>query len=613
MKSKNNKNQFTYKTHNELPILKSIKTEWDLASLYYKSAHDTRIEADLKIAESAFANFAKKWRPKPFVTDVKLLQKALAEYETLNANPAITRPGRYFWLRSTLNTNDETANEQSALIQRRLRKVGDLILFFSLELGKIPKLHRKKLLDNPLLATYRYHLERLFTGSDHHLTEAEEKIINLKGRQSYGMWVDMTDKIINNRTVTWKGKAVALPEAFETIALLPMKEKDQLWQLILVELKQIGEVAEHEFNAIITDAHTEGEKRGYKKPYSSTTLSYEDTETSLENLVTAVSTKGFALSRKFYALKAQFHGLNQLQYAQRNTSAGEEMHIPWGQAVEICRDVFYGVKTDYGELFDNMLHKGQIDAFPRKGKSGGAFMSDQTGHPIQVMLNHTPTFTALETLAHEMGHAIHAHCSSKQNSFYDGHSIITAETASTLFENLVFDAVLEQANEKDKTILLHDRLIRDVSTIQRQIAFFNAELDIHKTIIEKGATTNKDLAAIMTKNLKSYLGKAVNVTAEDGYSYVGVPHLRYGFYVYTYSYGLLMSSTMANFYKADRSYIRNIDQFLHAGASASVSDIFSSIGIDTKKAETFANSLLEHEKSLTTFAKLIKKKWFWFA
>jgi oligoendopeptidase F len=605
MKSKNKNRFLTYKVRNELPVLKSIKKEWDLASLYYKDSKDDRIEADLKTAEAVFTNFAKKWRQKPFTTDIKLLKNALTEYEALNANPALTRPSRYFWLRSTLNTNDEFANEQSALIQRRLRKVSDLLLFFPLELGKISKAKRKELLENPLLTPYRYYLERLFIGANYHLSEPEEKIINLKSRQSYGMWVDMTDKIINNRCVKWEGKSVALPEAFELIAVLPMAKKNKLWQLILIELKQIGEVAEHEFNAIITDTHTEGEKRGYKKPYSATAIAYEDTESSLENLLQVVSTKGFTLSRNFYALKAKFHGLKQLRYAERNTSAGEEIQIPWDQAVQICRDVFYSIKTEYGQLFDKMLSNGQIDVFPRKGKSGGAFMSSQTGHPIHVMLNHTPTFSSLETLAHEMGHAIHAHCSSKQSAFYDGHSIITAETASTLFENLVFDAVLEQVDDKDKLILLHDRLIRDVSTTQRQIAFFNAELDIHKIIIEKGSTTNKDLAKIMTRNLQAYLGKAVNVTVDDGYSYVAIPHLRYGFYVYTYSYGLLMSSIMANRYKADNKYIDNIDKFLHAGASAKVSDIFASVGIDTTKVDTFVSSLKEQELTIKKFAGLI--------
>lgn len=604
--NKKKKNDFTYKVENELPTI-AIKTEWDLASLYYKSAQDPQIEADVVQTEKAYANFAKKWRTKDYLNDTNLLLESLIEYEKLSASPFATRPMRYFWLRTCLNTNDNEAEGQMALISRRLRKVGDLLLFYTLNLGKISKAQQKLLLKDKTLAHYHYHLKRLFRGSVHNLTEPEEKIINLKSRQSYSMWVDMTDKIISNRHIAWKGKKIALPEATEMVSLVEFKDRQPLWQKILTEFKQISEVAEHEFNAIVTDAHAENERRGYKEPYDGTVIAYEDTNDSLLALVKAVSDKGFALSRKFYEIKANYHKVTSLNYAERNAPIGEELMIPWEQAVSICRDVFYSLKNDYGVLFDEMLTRGQIDVFPKAGKGGGAFMSDQTGHPIQVMLNHLPNLSSLETLAHEMGHAIHAKCSSTNSSFYDGHSTITAETASTLFENLVFDAILKNANHDQKIYLLHHRLLRDVSTIQRQIAFFNTELEIHRTIIEKGATTKEELASITEKNLRAYLGKAVNVTPDDGYSFVGIPHLRYGFYVYTYSYGLLMSSIMSNNYSQDNKYIKTIDKFLHRGASDTVANIFNQAGIDTTNPETFAEALVNQENNIKAFARLIKK------
>src|SRR5690606_36617890 len=134
----------------------------------------------------------------------------------------------------------------------------------------------------------------------------------------------------------------------------------------------------------------------------------------------------------------------------------------------------------------------------------------------------------------------HTHRSATNTPFYDGHSIVTAETASTLFENLVFDAVYEQANENDKAILLHDRITRDIATIERQVAFFNAELEMHQTIQSQGAMQISELADSMYRHLRSYLGPAVKLSKDDGYSFVYITHLRYGFYVYSYAFGLLM-------------------------------------------------------------------------
>ena len=144
---------------------------------------------------------------------------------------------------------------------------------------------------------------------------------------------------------------------------------------------------------------------GYKKPYSATALGYEDSEKSIENLVRAVSGKGFRLSRKFYALKATYHNKQQIHYTQKYDSIGVKPKLPFKQAVEICRDVFYGLNPDYGKIFDTMLERGQIDVYPKAGKRGGAFATGQTGHPVQVLLNHLDNFQSLETLCHEMGHA----------------------------------------------------------------------------------------------------------------------------------------------------------------------------------------------------------------
>lgn len=605
-KVKNTPTRFKYTPEHTLPPLPDLKTEWDLEGLYYTSEHDMRIEQDLKKAERAIKRFVKKWSQTPFTEDSTVLHSALTEYEALQGMPEATRPGRYFWMRTALDVNDHVAEKQLALLSRRFRPLNDSLLFFGLTLGALPKERQRALLSDTTLEHFHYYLSRLFIGATHNLSEAEEKIINLKARQSYGLWTDMTEKIISNRMIIWKKRRIALPEALVTIDSLKSAEKPKLWKLIIHEMQQIAEVAEHEFNAIITDVRTEDERRGYKKPYSATAIGYEDTERSIEQLVETVSTEGFKLSRKFYKLKAAING-ESLHYSQKYDPIGDTKTISFAEAVEICRDTFYQVKPEYGEIFDTMLSNGQIDVFPRAGKQGGAFMSSQIGHPTQVFLNHQSNFQSLETLAHEMGHAIHSERSKVQSPLYEGHTITTAETASTLFENLVFDAVYRQSSEFEQMVLLHDRIGRDISTIQRQIAFFNLELEIHHTINQQGATTKEELRALTEKHLKAYLGDGVSVAPEDGCSYVYVGHLRYGFYVYTYAFGLLMSTIMANRYKTDPSYIEQIDTFLKAGQSADVASIFKQIGITTTKPDTYSSALQNMAADIKTLERLLKK------
>ena len=226
-----------------------------------------------------------------------------------------------------------------------------------------------------------------------------------------------------------------------------------------------------------------------------------------------------------------------------------------------------------------------------------------------VFLNHVDNFKSLETLAHEMGHALHtARTKTAQPVRYQGYSLTTAETASTLFENLVFDAVYAQSDAATKLNLMHDRLVRDISTIQRQIAFFNFETEMHTLIRTQGAASKEELAALLTKQLRAHLGKGVSVDDDDGYSYVYIGHFRSMFYVYTYAYGLLMSNLMIQEYRADKNYVNKIDQFLQSGGSSTVEQIFKSIGIDAYKTATFEASLGNIADNVTEFGRLIKKQ-----
>ncbi len=603
---KNIKNKLAYIPSANLPKISNYKAQWDLSGLYYKNEEDPRIELDLKHTIKIYKAFAKKWRRKDFTKDTNLLFNALKDYEKLSGDPAISRPSRYFSLRSELDANDSVADKSLALIRKRLRPVADELIFFTLEIGKIKPEEQKKILTEAKLKPYHYFLRNIFLGAKHDLTEAEEKIINLKGPQSSALWQQMTDKLISSSEISWKGKRIPLPEALETIETLKSEDKVKLWNIIIEKIDTFGIAAEYEFNAIITDVRTEDDLRKYKKPYSATALAYQHDEKSIEALVEAVSTKGFALSKKFYQLKAKYHGVDKINYAQKYDSIGVAPTINFDEALVVCRDVFYQVNTKYGEIFDEMLKNGQLDVYPKKGKRGGAFMSSQTGHPIAVMLNHTDTMKALETLAHEMGHAIHASRSANQPPLYDGFSIVTAETASTLFENLVFAAIYAGADKDTKIVLLHNKISGDIATMQRQIAFFNCELEIHNTIHAQGAMTHDELKKCMHKHLVSYLGNSVMIRPEDGASYVYIPHLRYGFYVYSYTFGNLMSTIMANHYKKDNVYREKIDTFLSAGQSDTVANIFKQIGINTTKPDTFTEALKAHERDIEEFGKLIK-------
>jgi oligoendopeptidase F len=213
---------------------------------------------------------------------------------------------------------------------------------------------------------------------------------------------------------------------------------------------------------------------------------------------------------------------------------------------------------------------------------------------------------SLETYAHEMGHAVHSERSKTQPAHYQDYSSTTAETASTLFEGLLFDAIQAQTTPDQRAVLLHDKLSGDIATIQRQIAFYNFELEMHETVRAQGAISRHELNEMMQKHLRSYCGAGVHITEQDGHSYIYVAHLRYGFYVYTYAFGHLMSSVMIDNLKADPGYVSRIDAFLTAGGSDSVANIFKRAQINTKQISTFEAGLERMDAEIRELKKLTK-------
>jgi oligoendopeptidase F len=588
----------------KLPKLKAIKTDWDLKRLYYKSDTDPQIEADIKDTEQAYLDFEKKYRSLAWTKSSNTVISAVANYIKLIDTKG-AKPLHYLSYRTTLNSQDLKAEKLLNKLEERLTKVGNRIIFFEIALAKLPKDLQQTILSDAKAKLYHYYLKQVFDDAKYQLSEPEEKILNLKSTTSRGMWINATQKILNKKTISWKGKPMPINGALMQFENLPHKERHQMWNKIVPVLEAVGEVAENELVALVTDKKVNDELRGFKKPYSATTKGYDSTDETLETLVRVMETKGYELSSRFFKLKKKLLK-KDLTYIDRNEPIGKAPKINFAQSVDIVREVFYGFNPMYGGFFDEMLSNGHFDVYPKAGKGGGAFCSSGVNLPTIILLNHNDSIDSLRTLAHEMGHAIHAYRSKTQPSLYEGHTILTAETASTFFESLVADHLIAQASDKDKLVYLHSSIADRLMTMVMCIARFKAELEIHNTIREQGGMDYKEMATVLSKHLGKYAGPAIKTDYRDGLSVVAKVHYRSNFYQYSYSFGEIGSSIMRRKYKEDKSYAGEVDTFLTLGESDTVENIFKAVGIDMSQEKTFLEGLQLISDDIDLFEKLTK-------
>lgn len=562
------------------------KNEWNLKDLY-KSIDDPELEKDVAKIERAYRRFAKNYKDAK-VSSPGLLFKAIEDYEKLYSLP---KPLSYLFLLKSLRTDDKNIDARIAKFHERIINASNQILFFELDLARLPKEDQDKLLGSKKLEKYKYFLTRIFDRAEYLLSEKEEALFRKLDLPSEGMWTDLTERLINSEVIEFEGIDIPLSEAINRIPNMKTKDRRSLHVEVMKRLSEHADVAEAEMNALLTKKKISDSIRGYKKPYSETLLDFETTEKELKALRVAVG-ENITVSQEFYDLKRGLLRLKNMTYADRNAEIGKVGHtFDFNDSVRILKEVFSSFHPRFSEILDQMLSRGRVDAFPRRGKVSGAFCYGTTDFPTFVLLNHVDTYDSLSTFAHEMGHAVHTELSKEQRPLYQRYSTAAAEFASTLFEDLIFDVIIERMKRSEQKVLLHNRINRDISTIFRQMAFFEFEVDLHDEVREYGYVTKERIAELLNKHTSLYMGPAVEMTELDGNFFVHLSHIRRCFYVYSYAYGSIMSRAVSRRIKHDPQAIEGVLDLLSSGGSMSPRDLFGRLGINTERKQTYADGI----------------------
>jgi oligoendopeptidase F len=236
-------------------IKNKINTEWNL-KLLYSGYNDAKIEKDIENTEKMINDFASKYdiSDKNYLKDENALYEILSDYERLSEvteNNAIT----YFSLSQDLNANDRIASSKLALLSNRMAKLGNKLTFFEISIGKIEKDLQDKFLKSDKLKHFRVFLKRIFDDAKYSLSIPEEKIMSLKSQPAYEMWVSGNEKILNMKTIKFKGEIMPISKAMSTMRYISKSaDREKLSTEINKVLKEVASFSEAEINAVITNA-----------------------------------------------------------------------------------------------------------------------------------------------------------------------------------------------------------------------------------------------------------------------------------------------------------------------------------------------------------------------
>ena len=223
-----------------------------------------------------------------------------------------------------------------------------------------------------------------------------------------------------------------------------------------------------------------------------------------------------------------------------------------------------------------------VDSEIRAGKRGGAFCAGMLpGVTPWVLVNYVGKISDVTTLAHELGHAVHAMMAERHSIFTFHAPLPLAETASVFSEMLLTDRLLrEEDNPAVRRDLLVTMLDGAYATVMRQAFFVLFEKDAHRAV--RDGAKMEDLCSLYLENLERQFGDAVDVSEDFRYEWMAIPHLYHTpFYCYAYSFGQnLVLSLYRQYLEEGQSFVPRFLEILAYGGSRSPEELISEAGFD---------------------------------
>jgi len=561
-----------------------LKARWNLDPLVEGRGAEGTLELLAEARERSVA-FAETYRAKVADLDAAGLVAAMRELEEIFDR--VGRAGSYASLWFTVDTADPERGALLQQVQERGAEIETSLIFFELEWNELEDEDAEALLEVEELEFCRHHLRTSRRYRPHQLTEPEERIlteVEVTGRSAFGRL--FTEQI---SSVT-----VSLPDADEPMPLMealsrlqdPDRDRRAEAAAGVTEALQDGlRTRAYIFNTLLQDKSTKDRLRSYEHWLAARNLSNEASDESVEALVEAVVSH-YELARRWYRLKAKLLGLEKLAHYDRMAPvAAKEQRIGYADARELVLDCYRGFSPELGEAAAGFFDGDYIDAPPGPGKRGGAFCAYTvpSAHPY-VMLNYTSRSGDVLTMAHELGHGVHAYLAAKEQSLFQVSTPLTvAETASIFGETIVLERLLEEAPDAEARLsLLAESLDGAVAAVFRQVAMNRFEHRIHSERRSSGELSTDAFAEAWLETQADLLGDSVEPADEYGSWWSYVPHfVDTPGYVYAYAYGnLLALSVYRRYQETGAEFVPSYLELLSAGGSRSPEDLGAIVGVD---------------------------------
>ena len=540
--------------------------------------------------------------------------KSLKKYlETSNEmNLLIERLYIYSFLLYYSDTTNNSYKEKSLTAEKLNDDISKKLSFVDVELLSKDYEYVKNLLVDDL-EEYKFYFEKLFRYKDMTLSENEEKIIT-EATSAFGTGHDAFNEIDNSDVYFDNVKGIELTHS-NFIKFLKDKNQEvrkeafKKYYKYFIDRKNTlaacyaGHIKENFFISNI---------RKFNSPLEYS-LYHDNIDKKLYSNLIEVCHEKRELMYDYLKLRKEYLKLDEMHMYDIYVDMVDldNSEVSYDEAKNI---IFEALKplgeeylTDLKKAFDNSW----IDVLPNDGKRSGAYEWNTYRIDPYVSINFENNMDSVNTLIHELGHAMHSYYSDKNNSYmYNSYPIFLAEIASTVNEVLLNEYLINNAKSKEEKIKYICKFLNQVrTTIFRQTKFAEFESIMHDKYKNNIPLTEKEFSDTYYELNKLYYGDSIISDDEIRLEWARIPHFYTSFYVYKYATGLASALIIANnILNKEENAIDNYKKFLSSGCSDYPLNILKKCNIDITDKKVLENAFTLFENRLNELKELIEVK-----
>lgn len=582
-----------------------MNTEWSL-EVYYKGYEDPAFAEDFELLQKnaqALETALGQAREQDDVQGLVTVLEAKEAYAKV-----LFKLNEYLALRNSVDTTDgktldhigrldkinaSTAKAQSAM-DKYIAGVADLEACIAA---------------HPLLTEYAFLLRNTKKKAVHLFSDEMEAMISRMNLSGGNAWGRLFDYLTSTLKVDYDGEQITLP-AVRNLANDPDGAvRKKAYEAELASYAKIEGSIAYALNNIKSQVRMLAQERGYD---SALTMTLDQSNMKRETLdaMFGAMQEYLPVFHKYMRAKAEYLGYhNGLPWFEMLAPLGRnDKKYTLEEAKQCLLDSFGQFSKDMADMMERAFDEEWIDFYPREGKVGGAFCCE-VSHAGQsrILANFNGSFDAVDTLAHELGHAYHGTQTCSHRILNRDYPMQVAETASTFNETHITCLAIAKATGEEKLALLDNILMNTTQVICDIYSRFLFEDSVFNAC-EDRFLMPEDLKAMMLDAQKKAYGDGLDPEYMHPYMWACKGHYyseALSYYNFPYAFGAMLAMGLYSMYlKEGEAFLPKYNKFLHATTVMSVEDTAAVVGIDLTSKDFWRESLKSFADMIDEFVEL---------